>query len=159
MKKFILAPLLICCIMAFSQPKKGHPAPPISLPDMQGNMVQLTSLKGKVVLIDFWASWCGPCRYNNPKLVKIYQKYHEAGFEILGVSLDTNPQAWRSAVATDQLEWIQVNDNRGWEAASAADYDVAAIPASFLIDKEGNLVKANLEGRSLDMAIKRLLRN
>jgi|HubBroStandDraft_1064217.scaffolds.fasta_scaffold342781_2 peroxiredoxin len=151
-----LSPL---CLAGFSQPKKGKPAPEIALSNMEGNQVSLADLKGRVVLIDFWASWCGPCRYNNPRLVKLYQKYHEKGFEILGVSLDNNPASWKQAVQQDKLEWIQVNDNQGWDASVAKLYRVNAIPVSFLIDKEGIIREIDMEGRALESKIKSLLKN
>jgi peroxiredoxin len=142
----------------FSQTKSGHSASDISLPDSSGNIVHLSDLKGKVVLVDFWASWCGPCRNNNPRLVRLYNKYRNQGLQILGVSIDNNSEAWRKAVQQDKLEWIQVNDSKGWDGPAAITYDVNAIPASFLIDKEGILRKTGLMGRSLEFEIRSLLK-
>ena len=143
---FIFSWMSLC---AFSQVKKGSNAPEISLQDLEGRPVSLSGLKGKVVLIDFWASWCGPCRNNNPRLAQLYQKYHEKGLEMLGVSVDNNPTYWKQAVMQDGLEWLQVNDNRGWESSVALAYNVNAIPASFLIDKDGVVRGIDLEGRAL----------
>jgi peroxiredoxin len=143
----------------FSQGKPGHPASEISLPDSSGNMVHLSDLKGTVVLIDFWASWCGPCRNNNPRLIRLYNKYHNEGFQILGVSIDNNKEEWRKAVLQDKLKWIQVNDNKGWDGPAAVTYEVNAIPASFLVDKEGVIRKNGVTGRSLESEIKHLLKN
>src|ERR1700709_1480810 len=124
MKNIIFISLLMCIAFeSFSQIKKGKPAPEISLINMEGKQINLSDLKGKIVLIDFWASWCGPCRANNPRLIKLYQKYHDNGFEILGVSVDNNAMYWRAAVQQDNLDWIQVNDNKGWNASSATAYN------------------------------------
>ena len=144
--------------LAQSKPISGQPAPEVSLPGMDGKMLRLADLKGSVVLIDFWASWCGPCRRNNPHLVKLYKKYHGKGLEILGVSLDENGQDWRGAVQQDGLGWLQVNDNKGWSAASAASYGVDAIPVSFLVGKDGVVRGVDLVGWELESAIKRLLK-
>jgi thiol-disulfide isomerase/thioredoxin len=152
--------LLLACVgwSVSAQIREGHPAPDLSLPDGNGHQILLSSLKGSVVLIDFWASWCGPCRMNNPHLVKLYSKYHVKGFEILGVSLDENGDAWRAAVGQDGLSWLQVNDNKGWNAASAAAYGVNAIPASFLVDKEGVVRGINMVGWQLESKIKTLVK-
>ena len=142
----------------FAQIKVGQPAPELSLPDLQGNRVSLSALKGKLVLIDFWASWCGPCRQNNPHLVRLYRKYHDKGLEIYGISIDDNPEAWKKAVSQDKLTWIQVNDIKGWDAPSAILYGVDAIPASCLIDREGVVRKINAVGWDLESEIKKCLK-
>ncbi len=155
---FFLCILTILVMTVSAQPQPGQPAPEISLPGIDGTIVHLSDLKGKVVLIDFWASWCGPCRQNNPHLVNLYKKFRSKGVEILGISLDNNDESWKRAVQQDQLEWIQVNDNKGWEAPSANAYDVNAIPASFLIDKKGNIRAVDQVGRALEAGIKKLLK-
>jgi peroxiredoxin len=142
----------------FSQVKSGHSATEISLPDSSGNIVRLSDLKGKVVLVDFWASWCGPCRNNNPHLTRLYNKYHPEGLQILGVSIDNDQESWRKAILQDKLQWIQVNDNKGWDGPAATNYEVNAIPASFLVDKEGVVRKIGLMGRALESEIKFLLK-
>ena len=151
---------LMCWVMTgFSQIRSGHPASEISLPDSSGNLIHLSDLKGKVVLIDFWASWCGPCRNNNPHLVRLYSRYHKEGLQILGVSIDNNKGDWRKAVLHDKLEWIQVNDSKGWDGPAALTYEVNAIPSSYLVDKEGIIRKTGLMGRSWESEIRSLLKS
>jgi peroxiredoxin len=159
MKNFVLiATILFSSQAVFCQLKVNDVAPEISLPNMNGENINLSSLKGKVVIIDFWASWCGPCRKNNPHLVKFYKKYHPKGLEILGISLDNNHDAWKAAVQKDRLEWIQLNDDKGWNASSANAYFVDAIPASFLIDKNGIIHSIDHIGRELESEVKDLLK-
>lgn len=149
---------MIVSVSALSaQIKKGMPAPEIKLNDIDGQTTTLSSYKGKVVLLDFWASWCMPCRKNNPNLVALYKKFKGAGFEILGVSIDENNVAWKKAIEKDGLTWKQVVDNAGWNATSTLDYGVEGIPASFLIDRNGVIKGVNLEGRELEGAVKKLL--
>jgi peroxiredoxin len=128
-----------------------------TLPDIKGDSLQLSTMKGKVFLLDFWASWCVPCRFSNKNLVRLYAKYKDKGFEILGVSLDDNKNAWKRAVSKDRISWLQINDSKGWDATSAAKWQVDAIPASFLIDKDGNVVAINTEKKELEDKIRQLL--
>jgi peroxiredoxin len=158
MRRFIFSVFLIVLSMnSFPQIMPGMPAAELSLPDANGNPVNLSELKGKVVLLDFWASWCGPCRRNSPHLVRLYKKYHEKGLEILGVSLDQDPASWKDAIHHDKMNWIQVNDDKGWNAPSTITYQVNAIPAYFLIDKNGIIKLINGSGQQLEDAIKELL--
>lgn len=129
----------------------------IALPSAKGDTLRLSSLKGKVVLLDFWASWCGPCRSSNKQLVKLYSKYKNKGFEILGVSLDDDRSKWKSAIMKDKITWLQVNEPGGWEAKTARIWDISAIPTSFLIDKEGRLIAMDLSGKELEKALKYLI--
>ena len=140
-----------------AQPQQGRLAREISLPSVNGDTITLSSLKGKVVLLDFWASWCGPCRTSNRNLVKLYSKYHDKGFEIIGVSLGDEPSKWKEAIRKDKVSWIQVNDPGGWEAKTAIAWEVMAIPTSYLIDRNGTLLAMDLEGRELEKALKYLL--
>jgi peroxiredoxin len=153
---FILFPIFFA-MHGFSQLLPGQQAPDLSLPDRNGDTVHLSSLRGKVVLVDFWASWCGPCRRNNPRLAALYRKYHSKGLEIFGISLDAHASDWMEAVHKDRMVWIQVNDNGGWEARSAMQYGIDAIPAAFLIDRNGVLLQAGAEGKELESELKRLL--
>lgn len=126
--------------------KIGMDAPEISLPDPSGKVRSLSSLKGKVVLLDFWASWCGPCRRSNPHVVEMYNKYKDKGFDVFSVSLDRpdGKQAWISAIQQDGLVWPNhVSDLKFWDSAPAALYGVHAIPKTFLIGKDGKVVAVN----------------
>jgi len=128
----------------------GQPAPEIILPAPNGDTIILSTLKGKYVLLDFWASWCRPCRAENPILVKNYKKYSEKGFEIFQVSLDKNRDSWLRAIENDQLNWIHASDLKFWNSAAAKKYNVQSIPANFLIDKNGRIVAKNLRGDALE---------
>lgn len=149
----------ILASMPKPSPQVGEFAPDIILPDAQGNNIQLSSLKGKVVLIDFWASWCGPCRMENPNVVKVFNKYKDKGFTIFGVSLDNDKNKWLQAIEKDNLTWLHVSDLKHWKSEGAALYSVRSIPATFLIDREGKIVAKNLRGEQLEMELKRILEN
>ena len=152
---FILVTVLF--VVANAQPKPGDLAYDINLTSPKGDTIALSSMQGKVVLIDFWASWCGPCRLSNRHLVKLYSKYKDKGFEIYGVSLDENKKDWIKAIKQDRISWTQVIDNRGWEAQTAIDWNLYQIPTSYLINKDGIIVGVDLEKNDLEKALKDLL--
>ena len=137
----------------------GSVPPDISLQSPNGQTYTLSSLKGKVVLLDFWASWCRPCRMTNPELVRIYNKYKGQDFTVYSVSLDNNAQRWNTAIFKDNLSWeYHVSDLKGWQSSAAALYKVSSIPQTFLIDKDGKVAATNLfPGPQLDDAIANLL--
>ncbi|WP_210464886.1 TlpA disulfide reductase family protein [Rufibacter roseolus] len=135
----------------------GSVAPDIKLPSPTGPEVALSSLKGKYVLIDFWASWCGPCRQENPNVVRMYNKYKDKGFEIFGVSLDQDRAKWLKAIENDKLTWPHVSDLKGWESSAAALYGITAIPQTVLLDKEGKIIAKNLRGPALEEKLASLL--
>jgi len=127
----------------------GAVAPDIKLKQPDGTEIALSSLRGKVVLIDFWASWCGPCRRENPFNVKMYDDFKDKGFEIFGVSLDSEAGRWKSAIANDSLVWKHVSDLGGWQSAPAKIYQVSSIPATYLLDKDGKIIAKGLRGENL----------
>jgi peroxiredoxin len=135
----------------------GYPAPEITMQDTTGNMFSLSYLRGKIVLIDFWASWCGYCRMESPNMVKLYQQYKQYGFDILGVSLDQNKTSWISAIEKDGLEWHHVSDLKGWQSAVCATYGIRGIPFTVLVDKNGNIIAKGLRGEALEEKIKEIL--
>lgn len=137
--------------MAHLQP--GSMAPEISQTTPDGKVVSLSSLRGKYVLIDFWASWCGPCRRENPNVTKLYEKYGGKDFEILGVSLDSNADRWKQAIAQDKLPWLHVSDLKKWSSQAANDYGVRSIPFTVLVDPEGKIVATKLRGQALQQKL------
>jgi thiol-disulfide isomerase/thioredoxin len=129
----------------------------IALPTVKGDTLKLSSLKGKVILLDFWASWCGPCRSSNRQLVKLYSRYKDKGFEILGVSLDENKKDWIKAISRDRIKWLQINDSGGWDAKTAIDWNISQIPTSFLVGRDGKIIAMDLEKAELEKALAGLL--
>lgn len=137
---------------------EGMAAPDISLPDPSGKNRKLSDLRGKVVLIDFWASWCGPCRRENPNVVRAYEKYKSKGFDIFSVSLDSDGGKWQAAIQQDNLTWKNhVSDLKGWQSAAAKQYGVTSIPHTILVGKDGKIVATHLRGGQLDAMLGELL--
>lgn len=142
----------------------GDQAPDIALENPEGEVMRLSDLRGQVVLIDFWAAWCRPCRMENPHVVKLYDKYKDKkfkygdGFTVFSVSLDRNKTDWVRAIEQDNLKWENhVSDLQFWNSAPAKKYNVSAIPATFLIDEEGVILATNLRGRQLENALEKMV--
>ena len=158
MKKLILLFLVVAAIRSYAQPAIGTLSPEIVLKDVNGSPVSLSSLKGKVVLIDFWASWCGPCRKANKHLVSVYPSLKAKGFEIYSISIDDDLAAWKKAIAADKITWLQVNENGGWNAPVANQWKIEQIPTSYLLDKTGKITARDLEGKKLEQKVNQLLK-
>jgi len=134
----------------------GQPAVDFTLNDPDGNPISLSSFRGKYVLIDFWASWCGPCRRENPNVVQLYSEYKDKGFEILGVSLDEDRTRWLGAIEADSLTWPHVSDLQGWGSESGKMYGIISIPATVLLDPEGIIIDKDLRGDALRQKLEEL---
>lgn len=128
-------------------------------PDVDGAAFTLSSLKGKYVLLDFWASWCVPCRKENPKVKSMYEKYHHLGFEVVGVSLDTDAEKWKEAIEKDDLPWIHVSDLRGFDNNISRNLGIKAVPTTVLLDPEGRIIEVNLRGIFLEKEVAKLVNN
>jgi len=136
----------------------GGKAPELNFPNPSGKNISLSSLKGKIVLLDFWASWCRPCRAENPNVVRLYEKYKDKGFTIYSYSLDKDAEKWKDAIQQDGLTWpCHTSDLKGWQASGSALYNVQSIPQTFLIGRDGNIIEIGLRGRELEEKLKELL--
>lgn len=144
----------------------GNTAPELDFSDPSGQNIKLSSLKGNIVLIDFWASWCPPCRRENPNIVAAYKKYSNSkfknakGFKIYSVSLDKNKDAWVNAIQQDKLEWKEhVSDLKYWSSEAAKIYNITGIPTNFLIDADGKIISKNLRGLALHQQLDKLVKS
>lgn len=138
---------------------EGAEAPDIVLPSPQGDTIKLSSTRGSVVLLDFWASWCSPCRQENPNLVQAYNTYHRKGFQIYQVSLDKTKEAWMKGIEDDQLgKWIHVSDIKYWNSQAAKLYKIESIPSNFLLDRQGRIIATNLRGEALQTKLAELFK-
>jgi thiol-disulfide isomerase/thioredoxin len=136
----------------------GQPGMDFAQPDADGKNVSLTAFKGKYVLVDFWASWCGPCRAENPNVLKAYSKFKDKGFDVLAISIDEKKDKWLAAVQADNLPWTHVSDLKGWNNAAAELYGIRAIPQNVLINPEGMIVAKNLRGDALEKKLEEILK-
>jgi thiol-disulfide isomerase/thioredoxin len=135
----------------------GSLAPELEGPSPDGKVYKLSSLKGKVVLIDFWASWCGPCRKENPNVVSLYEKYKDKGFTVFSVSLDSDKNAWMRAIETDKLIWpYHISELKRWDGLLSRSYGVNSIPFTVLIDAEGKVIEKNLRGPMLEQKLQQI---
>lgn len=174
MKKSILftISLSIAIMISYAQPSKpelgtglGNLAPEITEKSHTGKQIKLSDTRGKLVLLDFWASWCGPCRRENPAVVAVYQKYKDKkfvngkGFVVFNVSLDRDEASWKKGIETDKLNWpYHVSDLKGWYSKHAAVYGVRQIPSNFLIDEKGIIIEKDLRGPALEAALNKYLK-
>ena len=135
----------------------GDEALDIVMADPDGNIRKLSDLRGKVVLLDFWASWCGPCRRENPAVVKAYEKYNSQGFEVFSVSLDSNADKWKNAIEKDGLVWPNhVCDLQGWKNAASREYGISSIPHALLVGPDGIIIRTHLRGPALEEELEKL---
>lgn len=161
MKKTVLILVFLCCVITNSKAQVvgvdvGDIAPEIDLPNTKGENVALSSLRGSLVLVDFWASWCGPCIKEQPLLIKLHNAYPEK-LSIYGVSMDTKKPLWTAAIAKGKLPWTNVSDLKYWQSPVVGDYMLQSVPLNFLIDKNGIILAKNIHGKALEDMVNSLL--
>ncbi|EDO27536.1 predicted protein [Nematostella vectensis] len=135
----------------------GKKAPEFSAPSPEGKMISLKESLGKITIIDFWASWCGPCRAENPNVVAMYNKYHSKGLNMIGVSLDRDGTKWKEAIKKDGLTWAHVSNLKFWQDPIAELYNIKSIPATYILDEKGIIIAKDLRGEELEAKVKELL--
>ncbi|HAP02319.1 MAG TPA: thioredoxin family protein, partial [Bacteroidetes bacterium] len=139
--------------------ENGTLIPEINIPDVNGKNISLQSLKGKYVLVDFWASWCMPCRKENPNVVEAYNKYKDKGFTVYSISLDDDIEKWKKAIEQDHLSWpYHVSELKGWESEVVHQFGIEGIPTNYLIDKEGIIIASNLRGKELENILTQVIK-
>ena len=141
-----------------AKPQIGSQAPDLTMATPEGKMMTLSSLKGKYVLVDFWASWCGPCRAENPNVVKAFNTYKDKNFTVLGVSLDKNKAFWEEAIKTDGLAWNHMSDLKQWDSDAVAKYAIDGIPYNVLLDPQGKIIGEGLRGQDLEDKLAEVLK-
>ena len=153
MKFFTVLALLAASYTAYAQPKIGEKVPEIRLKDVNDSAISLSQYKGKYVLIDFWASWCGPCRQANRSMVSFYNRQKKNGFEVYSISIDENKDDWKRAIKADRMPWTHVLDAGGWESSLAKAWKIEMIPASFLLGPDGAVVAVDPSPRAIEKYI------
>lgn len=158
-KKSVYGQAITQQIAAFRQVEPGSVAPDFKGATLNGDSLTLHGIKARVKLVDFWASWCAPCRKENPNVRKIYQKYHEKGLEVIGVSLDEKKQDWAKAMKDDKITWLNISDLKGWKSEIVARYFIKGIPHTILLDENNRIIAKNLRGKELEKKIAELLQD
>ena len=159
MKQTVLSVLLVLSVfIGYAQPKIGDKAPEIRLKTATGKEVSLTAFQGSYVLVDFWASWCAPCRKSNKQLGPLYDLYRKKGFEIFGVSLDEEEAAWKKAIAADKINWVQTRQEGGWNAHVALAWGIEQLPTAYLLDKTGRIISIDPSAGEVELVLRQGLK-